>query len=318
MILNTSIALRIRSRKPIAAGFAVLLVLSHLCLGCTKKEDKSTHYLKMVGSCNQQTSVKIFDETGGIDSYDRIVYTIDNQYFKTYVSRISKHIFTKIDKMGLCRANTSEDQQVELVFVYRPAISRGIAPYNDSPTKLWERKFWDNRYLDSPWVKFALDKSSQHNMRGIFVWNERQFILDQAAIKTKQISDTKPLLPIDLETFHQWAAEYRSAEYKERDNIAKQLQLPADMVWLFKYVHSNPLGGGPREASISSLRTVTHGENFGYTDLIKGILDRFFAESKADTRYDSILDLQDVFNLDLYRTHPYTDEKSFKHYKSLP
>jgi hypothetical protein len=312
MILNTSIALRVRSRKSIAVGFAAWLMLSQLCLSCTK-EDKSTHYLKMVGSCIQQTSIKIFDETGGIDPYGRPVNTVNNQYFKNYVNTISKHIFTKIDKMGLCRGNTSENPQVELVFVYRPAISRGISPCNDSPAK-----FWDNRYLDSPWVKLALDKSPQHNMRAIFVWNERQFLFDQAVIKVRRILDTKPLLPIDLETFQQWAVEYTGAEFQERANIAKQLQLPADILWLFKYVHTTSLWGGPSEVPMSSLRSTSDGEKLGYTELIEVILGQFLAESKTDIRYDSILDLKDVFNLDEYRIHPLINERSFKHYKSLP
>jgi hypothetical protein len=318
MILNTSIALRVRwrslsegkSRKPIAVGFAAWLILSQLCLSCTK-EDKSTHYLKMVGSCQQPTSVKIFDETGGFDPDRKIVKQLDNQYFQNYVNTISKYVFAKIDKIAQCQGDSRENPQVELVFVYRPAISSGIDPYNDSPTK-----FWDNRSLDSPWVKLALDKSSKHNVRAVFVWNERQFILDQAVIKAGHVLDTKPLLPIDLETFEKWAVEYTSAELNKRDEIAKKIQLPADLRWVFKYVHSSPLGGGPKEASMSSLRTVVDGEHFGYTELVKIVLDGLFAESKSDIGYDSILDLKDVFNLDRYRIYPFIIEEWFKYYKS--
>jgi hypothetical protein len=306
------IARIIRPHKTFFIGFAASLILSQLCLSCTK-EDKSTHYLKMIGSCNQQTDIKIFDETGGFDPDRQMVKQLNNQYFKTYVNTISRHVFAKIDKMGQCRGNSQENPQIELAFVYRPAISSGIDSYNDSPTK-----FWDNRYLDSPWVKLSLDKSPKLKVRAVFFWNERQFLLDQAVIKTRQVSDTKPLLPIDLKTFRQWAVEYTRVEYPQRANIAKQLQFPADIQWLFKYVHSTSLWGGPSEVPMSSLRTTADGEHPGYTELVEIVLDRFFAESKSDIRYDSILDLKDIFNLDRYRIYPFIIEEWFKHYKSSP
>jgi hypothetical protein len=302
----------IHTRKTIAIGFFVLIILTQLCGSCTK-EDKNTQYLKMVGSCNQPTSVKIFDETGGFDPYRKMVRQLNNEYFKTYVKTISKHVFAKIDKMGQCRGNSQENPQVELVFIYRPAISSGIAPYNDSPTK-----FWNDRYLDSPWVKLALDKSPRLKVRAVFVWNERQFLLDQAVIKAKHVSDTKPLLPIYRETVEEWAWEYTFAERNEKVKVAKKLQLPADILWLFKYIYMNNLGDGPREVPMTGLSSIANGEKLGYTDLVGVILDRFFAESKTDIRYDSILDLKDVFNLDRYRIAPYTDEESFKFYKALP
>ncbi len=302
----------VRSHKTKTTALLTSLILSQLCLSCAK-EDKSTHYLKMVGSCNQQTAIKIFDETGGTDPYGKPVSTIDNKHFKAYVNTISNHIFTKIDKMVQCRGTASENPQVELVFVYRPAISRGIAPYNDSPTK-----FWDNRYLDSPWVKLAFDKSSQHNVRGVFVWNERQFLLDQAFIKTRHVSDTKPLQPIDLETFQQWALEYTGTKLTQGSKIANQLQFPVDILWLFKYVHSTSLSDSASDVPMTSLRSIIDGEKLGYTDMTKVILDRFFSESKTDIRYDNILDTQAVFNIDKYRIYPFTDEMLFKTYKSLP
>jgi hypothetical protein len=87
------IPLIIRSHKTFFIGFAASLILSQLFLSCSK-EVKSTHYVKMLGSCNQQTSIKIFDETGGIDPDGKPVNTIDNQHFKHYVNTISKYIFT--------------------------------------------------------------------------------------------------------------------------------------------------------------------------------------------------------------------------------
>jgi hypothetical protein len=299
----------IRSRKTIAIGFATSLILSQLYLSCLKA-DKSTHYVKTIGSCNQQTDIKIFDETGGSDLYGKPADTIGDKHFKNYVNTISKYIFTKIDKMGQCD-NTSENPQVQLIFVYRPAISRGIAPYNDSvPTKSQ-----DNRYLDSPWVKLALDKSPQHNVRGVFIWNERQFLLDQALIFGWRISDTKPLLTIDLETFDRWQESYRTGSQNKGANLFKQL--PPDIQWLFKCGWIDDVQMGGTKTGMGSLDVAIKSKKSGYTNLTNVLVDLLFDSSKSDTRYDNILDLKDILNVYKYPIDSYEKSIILSNYKSL-
>jgi hypothetical protein len=298
----------IRSHKTFVIGVVTSLILSQLYLSCLKV-DKSTHYVKTIGSCNQQTDIKIFDETGGSDLYGKPVDTISNKHFKNYVNTISRYIFTKIDKMGQCD-NTSENPQVQLVFVYRPAISRGIAPYNDSiPTKSQ-----DNRYLDSPWVKLSLDKSPQHNVRGVFVWNERQFLLDQALIFGWRISDTKPLLPIDLETFDRWQESYRTGSPNKEANLFKQL--PPDIQWLFKYGWISSLGDSG-ESAIHGLQIIITSEKLGYIDLTKKLIDSLFDSSKTEIRYDNVLDFKDIFNIDKYQIDSFEKDRLLKDDRSL-
>ena len=99
---------RLRHRKTIAIGFIALLliILTQLCIN-NIREARSTHYLKIAGSCNQITNIKIYDETGGIDPTDvktyeqfgeytyqnKAVNTIENENFKNYVTTISKYVF---------------------------------------------------------------------------------------------------------------------------------------------------------------------------------------------------------------------------------
>jgi hypothetical protein len=218
-LTNLKIDRRIRPRKTINCVLAALLIGStQLLVGC----EKSTHYLKTVGSCNQQTTIKIFDETGGIDPtaikisdssgnyayQSKPVNTIENEHFKNYVTSVSKYVFAKVDAMDRCQG-TSDKPQVELVFVYRPTISGGITPLDFQPN------ISGTNQLNSPWAKLALNKnknnSSDLKMQAVFIWNERQFVFDKEVNCGWHDADGEPLLPIDLpllpidlKTFDRW------------------------------------------------------------------------------------------------------------------
>jgi hypothetical protein len=287
--------------------------LSQLCISCTK-EFQNTHYLKRGGSCNQPTTIKIYDETGGtqpvrisFDSYDfQPANTIENIHFKNYVNTISKYLFTKVDEMGLCQG-TSPKPKVELVFVYRPAISRGILPYGFDP-----QLSKDTKYLDSPWVKLSLSKSPEIKIQGVFFWNERQFLLDQALTLGEPISDIKPLLPIPFETFDRWAIARGGFMRPETIDLK---QLPPDIQQLFSRWSTNWKSG--REQAIEHLQSMEEEEKIGYTDLTTTLIDRFFTSANIEIKYSDVFDLKNVFDIDKYRIYPYTDERYFKQIKSM-
>ncbi len=313
--------------KTVVIGFAVLIVSTLLWVGW-KNYDRSTNYIKTVGSCNQPTTIKIYDETGGVDpagimNYDqwggytytsRPVNTIENKHFKNYVTTISKYVFAKVDAMGLCQADSGQPQ-VDLVFVYRPAISRGITSFVFQPPKSP-----DTKRLDSPWVKLALHNSPKLNVRAVFIWNERQFLLDQALKFGAHFSDTKPLLPIDLETFDRWQGIQNYANSSERLNSSKQL--PTDIRWLFvmdrrgKSLAQSSMGNN-LELPITDLQDMREQEKIGYIELNKALIARVLASIKPEIHYSSLLDLKDVFDIDKYRIYPHTDVREIKYLKSL-
>ena len=304
---HPKIAGKFRSHKTIALVAASLIISTLLWVGSTK-EEQNTHYLTTVGSCNQQATIKIYDETGGVDPFITEMYdgvrferryitkpinTIENKYFKNYVTNISKYIFTKVDAIGQCQ-ETSNKPQVQLVFVYRPAISRGIAPFYDFN----QTKSQDTKQLDSPWVKITLDRSPNLNVRAVFIWNERQFLLDQASIWEGRILDTKPPMPIALETFEGWENDYNDATPIQETILAEKL--PADIGWLFKNAWIEDCGSTGGSARCGLKETIER-EKLGYTELTQVLIDQFFASAKSKSRYDSVLDLKDVFNIDKYQ-----------------
>jgi hypothetical protein len=78
------IAQKFRHYKTVVIGVAALIVSTQLWVGGMKYYH-SNHYLKTVGSCNQPTTIKIYDETGGIDPAG--IQTFDQWGDYTYSSK---------------------------------------------------------------------------------------------------------------------------------------------------------------------------------------------------------------------------------------
>jgi hypothetical protein len=293
MILNTSIALRIRSRKPIAVGFAVWLIVSQLCGGCINRS-KSDYSEQTMGSCHRQTSIRIIDETNGIAPNARFSTVPAASPFKNYVNTISKYIFMRIDEMRECKGNWQDDPQVELIFIYRPLTDCKIAPFNFEQTQSD-----DFKHLDSPWVKLSMSRSSKPIVRAAFLWNERQFLFDQAILSDHQIVPIKPLLPLDSGSYSKSIYDdyekYRNAPSREAEAAARVnlfKRLPPDIIWLFR--HSGSFG-------IQAIHETTRERADQYIDITKILINRRFSLEQAEQHYTSVLDLKDVFNLDKYR-----------------
>ena len=259
-----------------------------------------------VGSCQKQASIKMIDEMGGKDSQIRFSVdsrsnTIDSA-FHTYQLAISKYVLLKVDEIEKCTGKTDRDPQIELAFVYRPLDNgRTFSPFTfELP------KFKNARYLDSPWVKLTITKTPKLKVRAVFLWNQRQFMLDQAVLSGARVSSTAPLLPLDRTSYWKFYSDY-----KEQDRLTlgatKQVEtailadlakrIPADILWLF--VHS-PGFDGSLDTEIALIRA-TEQQLEQYIFLTKQLLNRRLESTQAEQHYSSILDLKDIVDLDKYR-----------------
>jgi hypothetical protein len=308
----------IRSRKTIAIGFAASLTLSQLFVSC-KDTSKSDYSVKTMGSCRRQTSIRIIDESNGIVSPGRFTSTSQDTHFKNYVNTISQYVFAKIDKMGQCQDNLQEDRrpQVELVFVYRPLISQGIAPFNFEQAKSNQ-----TQYLDSPWAKLTISRSPKPIVSAAFIWNERQFLLDQALLSGARADPSKPLLPIDRDMYKKFIEDYKEsvemAPLREAfaengaENMTRRLEgsktaalsqisqrLPADIIWLSRHIR---FGGDPpvADSPMDDTETINR-EITAYINLSKVLIDSRFSSTQTKQHYQSIFDLKDVLNINKYR-----------------
>ena len=273
---------------------------------------KNVMYLP--GVCQQQPSVTIIDElkkgvNGGSSpySYSR------NPQLQHYVATISQHFATKMNQLGKCH-------YTELFFVNRPLISDGVKPFDFELTKSY-----DTRSLDSPWVKLTLANSYKPIARAAFIWNERQFLLDQALLSGAGADTTKPLLPIDASVFNRFVDDYKNAETISRNEfvVAQKAKnktegyrnilanntrrLPADLLWLFN--HSGGFDGN-LETSKALYDTIEKKKE-QYIELTKALVSNSFTSVNAERTYRNIFDTKDIFDIDKYRNQlTYTQETS--------
>ena len=295
--------LRIRSHKTIALIFIASLLINVLAM-------KSTYSQQ---SCqNVQTSIQIIDETGGRQISGTSVDSLQESPFKNYVTTLSEHVSAKIDKISQCHGDLKSSPEVKLFFVYRPLVKYRrriksttapiVAPFN------LERTLSNgSRHLDSPWVKLTFSRSPTIVVRAVFLWNERQFLFDQALMSGIRAPPTNPLLPIDQPIFEQFVQDYidsvllvpsREAESVGLASISKRL--PPEIFWLFSNALQSTRGPFSGMVDYALRSTLSQGAS-GYTDLTKTLVDQFFTSAKTESRYESILDLKDLFTLDQYR-----------------
>ena len=90
-----------------------------------------------------------------------------------------------------------------------------------------------------------------------------------------------------------------SVEARPAAEASISKRLPPEILWLFRYA------SGQRRPFYtwldSALRSTVERGAIGYTDLTKALVDQFFTSEKAEIRYESVLDLKDLFILDQYR-----------------
>jgi hypothetical protein len=288
----SSIAFINRARPILAIAFFTFILISVFTV-------KSTYSAQ---SCqNIQTSIKIVDESG-VRFSGASLETLQDSPFKTYVTAISKHISTKIEEMPECQWALKTRPEVELFFIYRPLIASATKPFT-----LEQAHSKGGRYLDSPWVKLSISRFPKLIVRAAFIWSERQFLLDQVLMSGQYSAPIKNLVPVERHVYKQFLRDYtesvifassQEAETKALTHLAERI--PPDLLWLFRHARQSTRGpfiGSVRSALNTTIEKVTE----QYIELTKTLLSPFFSSAPFQERYESVLDLKGVFNLDQYR-----------------
>jgi hypothetical protein len=291
--LGSSIYSKARAYKFIATIFLVSLLVILF----------ATTNMNPVQSCqNMQPVIKIIDESGGKRLAGTTIDTLQDSPFKNYVTAISQYLLPKISEMSQCKGELQGNSEVKIFFVYRPLITAKIAPF-----QLERMQSGSTKYLDSPWVKLAIGSSPKPFVQAVFVWSERQFLLDQALLSGAEASSTEIPLPIDEQVFGKFIRDYTdsvllaaSPEARAAAQVSISERLPKDILWLFRHSWQStrgPFGG----FVLSALDNATKQMIDKYVDLTKILLNHHFISEKTDGCYDSILSLKDLLTSDKYR-----------------
>jgi hypothetical protein len=308
----------------ITAVVALLVILLQSCFIFGR--DVNTSYLTTIGSCNQQTTIKIIDESNE-EYIPKEVFKARKKMFNQFATSISKHIFTKIDEMNLCNGSWINHPEAQLTFVYRPVVTSSKESRFTSNADYSLTKSNNTRVLNTPWVKMTIDKSSKLVMRGVFLWNERQFLLDRAIASRGIPISIQPLTPLNVDTFDLFFQDYLRSVLMEPGNnfisgfdsteprnvlspeaeaaarISISKRMPADILWLLSYKDHGVLTAGQIGTLGGTLTNLLKKWERQHNELVKKLLDNRFVSTQAEQKYDNILDVKNIISINDYRTN---------------
>jgi hypothetical protein len=303
--INLSIAQRIRFRvTTVVTTVLVLIVLSLMVIFAVNStypvQGSSTQSCK-----NMQTSIKIIDESGGKRISGTSLETLADSPFKTYVTTVSQYVLAKAGEVPQNNGASKSRPEVRLCFVYRPLIRTNEKV--GSPPSLDRIESTGSSYLNSPWAKLAISQSPKFVVQGIFLWNERQFLLDQALLSGARAAPTEDLASFDRNVFGQFVQTYKnsvllaaSPEVRSAAQDSISRSWPVEVLWLFRNAWQSTLSPFSGEVDRALRFTIQHGA-IGYTNLTKTIVSQFLTSAKTEMYYKNVLDLKGLFTLNSYR-----------------
>lgn len=297
-------------RRAKAKCFAIILVLvgvmSHSVFDLAQQASATM--------CNPKSyTVKIIDQSVTGQSEVPSVEAVGDPHFRSFITSVTDHVLSKFMGKRPCQGNSDDEPIINLVFVRLPLVTSGNKPIAPVPSLDAPQSNVTCR-LDSPWAKLTIRRSTSPLVRAVFIWNERQFLLDQVLLSGKKSGEshllTVPLIPLTNRLFEQYARDYADSEIllspsgersQTTTNISKRI--PADVLWLFRKSWQSTRGPFSNIAR-SAMTTTLERAAGGYTNLALALFDQCFASTQnSEQRYESILDVRDVISLNKYQIH---------------
>jgi hypothetical protein len=250
-------------------------------------------------------SIQIVDGSGGRDLAGTSLETLQESPFKSFVTIISEHIRARAAAAPLLE-NSKDEAEITASFVYWPLVAHG-ANSASTPPALDTDQTPGAAHLLSPWSHLAISKTPRLSVKAIFVWSERQFLVDQAFMAGARPESSLRVARIEDKVFEKYVQDYAdsvllaaSPEARAEAQAHMPERIPAELLWLFRQAWQStfaPFSNGVRHA----LGTVIERAAPGYTSLVETLVDRGFAAPGSEQRYDNVLDLGDVPALGAYK-----------------
>ncbi|MDY7047263.1 MAG: hypothetical protein RPG89_01200 [Microcystis panniformis WG22] len=282
--------------------YVVTIGLSVLTVFVIYKVFRTTQATE-VWMCNPNGyAIRIIDDS--VTSEVRSIKAVNDPYFKSFITSLTNYISSKFSGAGSCQDNSGEEPMNQLIFVRLPLVTSGNDPLAQPPELDTSLPNITCR-LDSPWLKLVIRHSHRPLIQGVFLWNERQFLGDQALLSNKNLSFNSPLVPLSNRLFQQYAADYADSEIlrlpSSKSNITERI--PFDVLWLFR--NSPQTTFIPfSDAARSSMNTILKRATENYINLTQKLFDQCFASTqKVDQRYETVLDLRNTISLEQYQMH---------------
>jgi hypothetical protein len=270
-----------------------------------------------VASCpNLKPLIQLVDETGGKLTSTK-PYSINGRPFRDYVKDISRYVAANVCEAQQKKGQLRHILSLELIFVFR---SMYLNPSGIS--SIYEQALTQpnvSRSLDSPWARMTMSPPEPSVLRGVFLWNERQFLSDQTLIYGTSPPPTEPLLPISSKKITQYTHDYiqsflriqqppKGQTYTQEQYIEAAIaaqnkfkqRVPPDIVWLLRNAAQSTRTPFPGNVNEAHWYLIEEGAP-GYTKLTKALIKQFLDSREPQIQYRSLLDLKGIFDIEKYR-----------------
>jgi len=219
--------------------------------------------------------------------------------FSAFMTTVTKHLTAKLSQERICLNNDESKERSLIQFAPRP-INSERDPIPSVPP-LSGRSSGGCR-ITSPWMELVIERKLVPSVRGIFIYSERQLLVDQALLAGAHNVPPGVAMPLTYEEFKRYADfEYAPSEiHHQAAEKPIEERVPPDLLWLFQRAGHDPrydLSG----LAGSSMRLAMRVCSKSYTQIVTSLIDRCFESDGEDIHYDSILDLDDPALLEQYK-----------------
>ncbi len=246
--------------------------------------------------CNQYGhSIQVWDDS--VTPSGATIDSINDSEFKSFVESVSTYLGQKFPVTNACPKDGQHPSTISLTFVRLPLVTSEEAPLA-LPPQLPSTAPPDACRLESPWLKLAFRRAEQPHLLAVFIWNERQFLMDQYLRSQKTPQKMYDLTPLPSSLFHRYASDYGEPEVtSQQPHIFRQppvaKPIPADILWLF---HTSPHTTFIpfSESARATMKSMLKSNSKTHLHLVKLLVNQCI-ESKPGSyiHHQTILDLKD-------------------------
>jgi hypothetical protein len=293
----------------------VLCGLALLLIGLVGYEDVRLPPLSAYASTETRTGTKcvpdsctlrIVDVSARGQSEGPSLEQVNFPHFKAFIAAVTDHVVDAFAETTTGGAPPEETPKLDLVFVRLPLVTSGNEPTAPVPALPTPRSGVTCR-LESPWARLMVRHSPRPLVRAVFLWNERQFLVDQVVLSGEGAFPAAQPTPLPSRLFWRYAADYAAVEipaYAPKPHIKSALPLseliPADVLWLFRHSWQTDRAPFPSVAR-NAMQDVVAQAGSAYSDLVSQLFDRCLADGTVEQRYDRNLEHRDIIPLGAYR-----------------
>ncbi|MDR0441554.1 MAG: hypothetical protein LBI59_11360 [Candidatus Accumulibacter sp.] len=227
----------------------------------------------------------------------------DLSHFRAFVTVVMEHVAARLSMNKLCMDSAESKERSLLQFVRWPLVARHNFLVPALPIDAYA-EYLSGCRISSPWIDLAIARRPVPWIRGIVYWNERQLLVDQAALAGARNVPLSVAMPLMHHEFDHFASEYENTELSyPRKPAAKPIEerVPPDILWLLRRSPRNERAGHFERDISRAMNKATEKGAESYTKLVIALIDRCFASNGAPIHYNSILDVADPVLFEQYK-----------------